>query len=275
MKIGFIGCGNMGSALAIAAAKAAAKAAAEAKIDKIFLANRTVAKAETLAQEIGAIVSTNEEIAATCDYIFLGVKPHLLRDLLASLSPILAGREDHFVLISMAAGVTIAAIEKAATVGYPILRIMPNTPTLVGEGLIQYCKNSAVTAEDEENFLSILAHAGKVDPLDEHLIDAASAVSGCGPAFVCLFMEALADGGVKCGLPRAKALEYAAQTVLGTGKLLLESGNHPGALKDAVCSPGGSTIAGVAALEEHAFRAAAIAAVEAAYHRNRELGKDS
>jgi pyrroline-5-carboxylate reductase len=265
MKIGFIGCGNMGSALAIAAAKA--------KIGEIYLSNRTPAKAEALADEIGAAVSTNEKIAATCDTIFLGVKPHLLRDLLATLSPILAERQDRFVLISMAAGVTIASIEEAAGDSYPIIRIMPNTPTSVGAGMIQYCKNTAVTDEMEADFLALLAHAGKVDPLDEHLIDAASAVSGCGPAFACLFVEALADGGVKCGLPRGKALEYAAQTILGTGKLLLESEKHPGELKDAVCSPGGSTIAGVAALEEHAFRAAAIAAVEAAYRRNIELGK--
>lgn len=250
MNIGLIGCGNMGSALAIAAEKA--------KIGNIYLSNRTPEKADALAEKLNATVSTNEEIAATCDYIFLGVKPHLLRDLLGSLAPILARREDRCVLISMAAGVTIASIEEAAGKVYPILRIMPNTPTSVGAGLIQYCKNSAVTQEEEENFLKLLAHAGKLDALDEHLIDAASAVSGCGPAFVCLFVEALADGGVKCGLPRAKALEYAAQTVLGTGKLLLESGKHPGELKDAVCSPGGSTIRGVAALEDHAFRAAAL-----------------
>lgn len=264
MKIGFIGCGNMGSALAMAAAKA--------KISEVYLANRTPAKAEALAEQIGATVSTNEEIAATCNIIFLGVKPHLLRDLLATLSPIFAERQDRFLLISMAAGVTIASIEEAVGERYPIIRIMPNTPTSVGEGLIQYCQNSAVTDDMEADFLATLAHAGKLDPLDEHLIDAASAVSGCGPAFVCLFVEALADGGVKCGLPRQKALEYAAQTVLGTGKLLLESGKHPGDLKDAVCSPGGSTIRGVSALEDHAFRAAVIAAVEAAYLRNKELG---
>ncbi|MBQ7324419.1 MAG: NAD(P)-binding domain-containing protein, partial [Clostridia bacterium] len=188
MKIGFIGCGNMGSALAIAAAKS--------KIGEIYLSNRTPAKAEALAGQIGATVSTNLEIATTCNIIFLGVKPHLLRDLLASLSPILAERQDRFLLISMAAGVTVASIEEAAGACYPIIRIMPNTPTSVGEGMIQYCKNTAVTDEMEADFLALLAYAGKVDPLDEHLIDAASAVSGCGPAFACLFVEALADGGV-------------------------------------------------------------------------------
>jgi pyrroline-5-carboxylate reductase len=255
----------MGSALAIAAAKSS--------VGKIYLSNRTPTKALALANQIGGAISTNMDIAATCDTIFLGVKPHLLRDLLASLSPILAERQDRFLLISMAAGVTVASIEEAVGQRYPTIRMMPNTPTSTGAGMIQYCKNAAVTDEMEADFLALLAHAGKIDPLDEHLIDAASAVSGCGPAFACLFVEALADGGVKCGLPRQKALEYAAQTLLGTGKLLLESEKHPGALKDAVCSPGGSTIAGVAALEEHAFRAAAIAAVEAAYRRNIELGK--
>ncbi|MBQ7354338.1 MAG: pyrroline-5-carboxylate reductase [Clostridia bacterium] len=267
MKIGFIGCGNMGSALAIAAAKA--------EIGTLYLSNRTPAKAEVLAEQIGATSTTNKEIAATCDFIFLGVKPHLLRDLLSALAPTFSARTDHFVLISMAAGVTVSSLEEMAGKCYPIIRIMPNTPTEVGEGMIQYCTNDAVTPEDVESFLHILAHAGKPDRLDEHLIDAASAVSGCGPAFVCLFAEALADGGVKCGLPREKALEYAAQTLLGTGKLLLESGKHPGQLKDAVCSPGGSTIRGVAALEEHSLRGAVIAAVEAAYRRNQEMGKDS
>ena len=267
MKIGFIGCGNMGSALAIAAQKG--------KAGEIYLSNRTPSKAEALANQIGAVLSTNEEIASSCEYIFLGVKPYMIRDLLVDLSPVLEKRNSTFLLISMAAGVKISAMEEAVGKGYPILRMMPNTPTSVGEGMIQYCTNSAVSAPQEEGFLSILQNAGKLISLEESLMDAASALSGCGPAFVCLFAEALADGGVKCGLPRAKAMEFAAQTLIGTGRLLLESGKHPGDLKDAVCSPGGSTIAGVTALENHAFRAAVISAVESAYKRNIELGKDA
>ena len=265
MKIGFIGCGNMGSAIATAVAQNGSQ--------EILLANRTPVKAEALAKRIGVAVSTNEEIASTCDYIFLGVKPHLLRDLLASLSPLFAARTDRFVLISMAAGIPLSSIAEMAGKDYPTIRIMPNTPVSVGAGLIQYCKNAAVTDREEADFLSIMAGAGVVDPIDEGLIDAASALSGCGPAFVCLFLESLADGAVKCGLPRDKALKYAAQTVMGTGKLLYESGKHPGELKDAVCSPGGSTIAGVATLEEYAFRSAVLSAVEASFERTKELGK--
>ena len=134
-----------------------------------------------------------------------------------------------------------------------MIRIMPNTPASVGEGMIQYC-SSNVTAEEEEAFCRLMAPAGRLDPVPESLMDAASCVSGCGPAWVYQFIEALADGGVACGLPRVKAQEYAAQMVLGSAKMVLESGKHPGELKDAVCSPGGSTIQGVRVLEERGFR---------------------
>ena len=123
-------------------------------------------------------------------------------------------------------------------------------------------------------FLEAMAPAGRLDEIPENLIDAASGVSGCGPAWACQFLEALADGGVACGLPRVKALEYAAQMMLGTAKMVLESGVHPGALKDAVCSPGGSTIQGVRTLEQHGFRGAVMDAVIAAFEKNKEMGKN-
>ncbi len=263
IKIGFIGCGNMGSALAIAAEKA--------KMGEILLCNRSPEKAAALAAKIGGRVATATEIAAECHYIFLGVKPYQMDDLLTSLRPTLEARQEAFALISMAAGKTLAALETAAGKGCPLIRIMPNTPVEVGAGLIQYCTNQAVTAAQEADFRALMANAGVVDAIDEGLIDAASALSGCGPAFVCLFAEALADGAVSCGLPREKALRYAALTLSGTGALLSREGAHPGPLKDAVCSPGGSTIAGVAALEDHAFRAAAIAAVRAAFDRTKKM----
>lgn len=263
--IGFLGCGNMGGAIARAVCKAVDPA-------NVYLANRTAAKAEALAAELGCKTASNAEIAAHCDLVFLAVKPQMMEALLAPLQFTFNERADHFVLCSMAAGLPIARIQELAGEDYPVIRIMPNTPAAVGEGMIQYC-SANVTAEEEEAFCSVMAHAGRLDPIPESLIDAASCVSGCGPAWVYQFIEALADGGVACGLPRAKAQEYAAQMVLGSAKMVLESGQHPGALKDAVCSPGGSTIQGVRVLEEKGLRGAVFDAVLAAYDKTKEMGK--
>ena len=266
MIFGFIGTGNMGGALARAAAKSMDP-------QEILLSNKTFSKAQALAEELGCTAVSGEEAAQKAELIFLGVKPHMMADLLASIAPILAARETPFCLVSMAAGLTMADIQRMAGSEYPVIRIMPNTPVSVGQGVILYDKTDNVSRESLDAFLSGMSQAGLLDPLPEKLIDAGSAVAGCGPAFAALFMEALADGGVACGLPRAKALEYAAKMLLGTATLALESGQHPGALKDAVCSPGGSTIAGVRALEQGAFRAAAMNAVEAAFLKTKELGK--
>jgi pyrroline-5-carboxylate reductase len=173
----------------------------------------------------------------------------------------------------MAAGVAIEDIRKMAGGDYPVIRIMPNTPVAVGSGMILYDATENVTDGQLAQFLENMAQAGLLDRVPEKLIDAGSALSGCGPAFVCLFVEALADGAVACGLPREQAVRYAEQTLAGTAKMLLQNGQHPGALKDAVCSPGGTTIAGVKALEEGGLRKSAISAVVAAYDRTLELGK--
>ena len=172
------------------------------------------------------------------------------------------------VFVSMLAGVSLDRLAEMLGGEKKIIRIMPNTPSAVGQGLMLVSANDRVTAEELAAFKALMAESGLLDDLPEHLID----VSGCGPAYAYMFVEALADGAVKCGVPRAKAMRYAAQMLLGSASLLLETGEHPGALKDAVCSPGGSTIAGVAALEDRGFRGAAIAAVEAAYRRTKELG---
>lgn len=264
-SIGFLGCGSMGGAIARAVCKAADP-------QTVFLANRTPAKAEALAAELNCRVASNSEVARSCSLIFLAVKPQMMADLLASLRSELAGRTDRFVLCTMAAGLSIARIREMAGGDYPVVRIMPNTPAAVGAGMIQYC-TADVTALEAEAFLRLMAPAGRLDAVPETLIDAASCVSGCGPAWAYQFIEALADGGVACGLPRAKAQEYAAQMLLGSAKLVLESGQHPGALKDAVCSPGGSTIQGVRVLEERAFRGAVTDAVLAAYAKTKEMGK--
>ena len=238
--IGFLGCGNMGGAIARAVCKAADP-------QSVWLANRTPAKAEALAAELGCNTTSNDEVAGRCDLIFLAVKPQMMEELLAPLRFTLAERPGRFVLCSMAAGLSIGRIQEMAGGDYPVIRIMPNTPASVGAGMIQYC-TSGVTAEEEADFLRLMAPAGRLDAVPEALIDAASCVSGCGPAWVYQFIEALADGGVACGL-------------------------HPGALKDAVCSPGGSTIQGVRVLEEKGMRGAVMDAVLAAYNKTKEMGK--
>ena len=264
--IGFIGTGNMGSTLARAADKGAPQGAA------LYLANRSPAKAEALCGQLSrARLSTNEEIASTCDLIFLGVKPQMMAGLLEQLRPILAERSGRFVLATMAAGLSCARIRELSGVDCPVIRLMPNTPANIGAGVVQYCGLGA-TREELDAFAALLAPAGLVDPLEERLIDAASAVSGCGPAYVYLLLEALADGGVACGLPRDKALTYAAQMVEGAARMVLESGAHPGTLKDAVCSPGGTTIQGVRALEKAGFRSACMEAVIAAYEKTLAMG---
>ena len=264
--LAFLGTGNMGSALARAACTAI-------PAGEILLANRTAAKAEALAADLGCAVGTNQSAAAQGKFLFLGVKPQMMAGLLAEIAPTLAQRQEPPILVSMAAGLTMAQIAQMAGGAYPVIRIMPNTPCAVGAGILLYDANGLVAEADLAQFTAAMAGAGLLDRLEEHLMDAGSAVAGCGPAFLYPLIEALADGGVKVGLPRKQAMVYAAQMVLGSAAMVLESGKHPGQLKDEVCSPGGSTIAGVAALEARGFRSAAIEAVEAAYRRNVELGK--
>ncbi|MCD7807473.1 MAG: pyrroline-5-carboxylate reductase [Lachnospiraceae bacterium] len=254
----------MGSAIATAVSKV---------IDpsQILLANKTAAKAEALASSLGCQSGSNEHIAENCTYIFLGVKPHMMADMLAPLRPILQKRTDPFVLVTMAAGLSIADIQSFAGGTYPVIRIMPNTPVSIGKGMIQACASPEVEGNILQDFQNLMAACGRLDFLPENLIDAASALSGCGPAYVYLFIEALADGAVECGLPRQKALDYACQTLIGSASLVLETGKHPGQLKDAVCSPGGTTIAGVHALEKGGLRCAAMDAVKAAYDKTKKV----
>ena len=261
-KIGFIGAGNMGSALAGAAIRSGAE---------VYVYDKDEDKAIALAEKIGAGFKKNTEIAKTCDYVFLAVKPNVIPIAMRELSLSLKSNKDA-VIVSMAAGVAIEGVADPAN-EYPIIRIMPNTPASVGEGLILWCRNAFVSDAALQGFLEVMEPAGKLIEIDESKIDAASAVSGCGPAFVYMFIEALADGGVECGLQRDVAQKLASQTVLGAAKMVLESAKHPGELKDAVCSPGGSTISGVAALEKGGFRGTAASAVRASYEKTLMLGK--
>ena len=239
--VGFIGTGNMGAALARAVCKTVPP-------QQVLLANRTPAKAEALAEELGCAAGTNEEVARACRLIFLGVKPQVMGEMLASLTPVLKEREDCFVLVTIT-----TLLAKVA-------------------GLVLFLFGLGVFSQTGYLFLVTLLFGGDASAVAQGLIDAASCVSGCGPAFAYLFLEALADGGVACGLPRDKALAYAAQMLAGSARMVLETGAHPGALKDAVCSPGGSTIQGVRALEKGGLRAAAMDAVLTAYEKTQELG---
>lgn len=261
MKYGFIGCGNMGGAIARALRRSTAD---------IMLCDRS-GKGRELARELGIAYGTAQQVVQECDRIFLAVKPHMMQPVLEPLRPELARREP--LLITMAAGLEMQQIASFAGTDSGIIRIMPNTPTAVGKGVIPYCSNALVPEETLADWVRDMEPCGLLDPLEESLLDAASALSGSGPAYAYVLLEALADGAVACGLPRAKAMDYAAATLAGAAEMYLSSHTHPGALKDAVCSPGGSTIAGLRVLEEHGFRSAAMDCVAAAYEKNKELGR--
>ena len=265
MKIGFIGLGNMGSSLAKAVKGSISS-------DQILLANRSQAKVDAFVANYGGQVSRNEEIFAEADVIFLCVKPAQFSELLSQYETILENR-DSILLISMAAGLTLERLGNLVPRQHRLIRIMPNTPVAIGQGVISYTLSANCQSEDNELFCRLLANAGKLVEISEQLIDAATGLAGCGPAFVYLFIEALADAGVQTGLPRNTALEMATQTVVGAGQMVLETQQHPAVLKDQVCSPGGSTIAGVASLEEHSFRGTVMDAVYQSYKRTQELCK--
>ena len=260
---GFIGCGNMGGAIAAAAAKTSDPR-------DMLVSSKSLISAQRFAAEHGMTATDNETIAREAKFVVLGVKPQFMAEVLGALKPILEVRTD-CVLVTMAAGLTMRNIADMVGGGYPIIRIMPNTPARIGKGVILYDYNDRCQSEDVQDFLAAMTGAGQLDHLPEKLIDAGSAVAGSGPAFAAMFLEAMADGGVACGLPRKAALEYAARTMLGTAELLLQTGDHPGAMKYAVCSPGGSTIAGVRALEQGGLRGAVMDAVIATYQKNKEF----
>ena len=263
MQYGFIGCGNMGGAIA---------RGLSASTKNIVVSDRS-GKASALALELGIAYGDNVSIAKTCDVVFLGVKPHMMKDVLLPLQDILAERKP--LLITMAAGLTLQTLEEFAGASLPVIRIMPNTPTTVGKGVILYCCNRHVEENMLQAWLKDMKPCGLVDPLEEKLMDAVSALSGSGPAYLYMMLEAMADGAVACGIPRAKALDYAAMTMIGAAEMYLQTHAHPGALKDAVCSPGGSTLEGVRVLEQRGFRGAAMDCIIAAYQKNQQLAKQS
>jgi pyrroline-5-carboxylate reductase len=265
-KVGFVGGGNMGEALI--------RGLVESNLvpcETIAVTDVRAERTRQLADQYGVrALESNATLVKQADVVILAVKPQIMAPVLREVLPALTNRP---LLISLAAGVSTATIQSVLGKYPRLIRVMPNTPALVLQGVTAIAKTSGLEAEDLETAQEIFAAVGKVVVLDEEQLDAVTGLSGSGPAYVAIVIESLADGGVKMGLDRATAMTLATQTVLGAATLLAETGLHPGALKDMVSSPGGTTIAGIAALEEGGIRTTFIRAVERATLRSRELGR--
>jgi pyrroline-5-carboxylate reductase len=265
-RVGFVGGGNMGEAMVrglLGAGLVPAGLIAATDVRK--------ERAEQLAKQFGITAhDDNVRLVREADVVVLAVKPQVMAGVLAEIAPAVTARH---LLISIAAGVATATIRVGLGKDARIIRVMPNTPALVLQGATALAKGKGLEADDLATAEEIFGAVGRVVVLDEELMDAVTGLSGSGPAYVAIVIESLADGGVKMGLDRATAMTLATQTVLGAAQLLSETGMHPGALKDMVSSPGGTTIAGISALEEGGIRTTFIRAVERATLRSRELGR--
>lgn len=279
MKLGFIGSGKMATALAQGVVNAGLCAPAD-----IIVSDAHRATAENLAKTIGARAAANNvDTVATSDVVILAVKPGDAISALQSLGhgPVEStmkwawkggDSENQKLLLSIVAGLPLEKLEAAAGPGFRVVRAMPNTPALIMKGATGFARGSKATEEDAAVAAKIFGSAGVALEVKESLLDAVTGLSGSGPAYVYTVIEALADGGVLMGLPRDLALRLAAQTVAGAAEMVLQSGTHPGVLRDQVTSPGGTTIAGLEALENRGLRGALITAVRAATERSKELG---
>jgi pyrroline-5-carboxylate reductase len=266
MKIGFIGAGNMAEALmkGIISAGIAAK-------DEVIAGEVIKERREIIARDLNVkVTSDNVEVARSAQILLLAIKPQQMPTVLEELKPYLG--PEHLI-ISIAAGIKISYIESRLNAGVRVVRVMPNQPCLVGASASAFALGKFARSEDKDFVLKVLKSVGLAMPVDEKLLDAVTGLSGSGPAFVYLVIEAMADGGVLSGLPRDIAVKLAAQTVLGAAKTVLETGIHPAAGKDMVASPAGTTIEGLRVLEEAGVRGAFIDAVEAATKRSTELGE--
>ena len=262
MKIGCIGTGAMGGAIMRAICK-------KYDVKQIKVTDKNSKMGKQFAKETGTVFVANNQAVLDSDFVFLAVKPQFLKDVFDEIGKSIP---KNAVIISMAAGVKIEKLESMAP-GARFIRMMPNVCAQIGQAMTAVSYNSNISEAEANTAIEILNCAGKVEIVPEKLMDCVTAVSGSGPAFVFMFIEALADAAVKNGMPRAQAYTYAAQTVYGSAGMVLESGKHPAILKDMVCSPAGTTIEGVAALEENGFRNAVIKAVSTACDRSIALGK--
>ncbi len=264
-EFGFIGAGNMAEAVMNGLISGGL-----AEPDEIIAGEILPARRDYITENLGVETTANNvAVAESTDFIILAVKPQYIALVLEELNPYLS--PDHLVM-SIAAGVRINFIESRLEEGVRVIRVMPNQPCMVGETAAGYALGTNATEEDGERVQEILDLVGVAFKLPEQLLDAVTGLSGSGPAFVYLVIEALADGGVKAGLPRDVSVKLAAQTVLGSAKTILESEKHPAQMKDFVASPAGTTIAGLEILEESGMRGALIRAVDTAAKRSKELG---
>jgi pyrroline-5-carboxylate reductase len=261
-KIGFFGAGRMATALAKGVLEAGLCDKAQLLASDVEANQRKHFETETGAKTVG----TNKEVASFCDLGVLAVKPNHVSEVLQEIKGFRG------LLISIAAGVPIEALENGLGGNSRVIRVMPNTPALIRAGASAFSAGENATTDDVKAANSVLSAVGLAVQLPENMLDAVTGLSGSGPAYVFLMIEALSDGGVEAGLPRDVSLKLAAQTVLGAARLVLETGKHPGELKDMVTSPGGTTIEGLHALEEHGVRAAFMTAVRAASEKSKFLG---
>lgn len=263
--LGFIGIGNMGYAMMKGALT-------EYRKEDLLFSSVDTARNVEVTEETGvAHVSSNVEVVRQCKYIILAIKPQIYDIVLNEIKEVVTPDK---VIISIAPGITTDDVRNNLRSDSKIVRVMPNTSVLVNEGMSGLCFGSVELSEEEKDtVVRFFESFGKCEVVDEELMNAVVCVSGSSPAYVYMFIEALADGAVKYGIPRDKAYVFAAQTVLGAAKMVLETNEHPGRLKDNVCSPGGTTIAGVAALEEYGFRNAIIKATDLCYQKTVEFKK--
>ncbi len=267
MKLGVIGCGKMGTALIQGAIRAGVVGAADVIGCDPYEKSR-----EAFVKSTGATATADmDAVVAASEVILLCTKPQDVSTALTDAVKIAAGGQR--LVISIAAGVTLAALEAVTSDNFRIIRAMPNTPALVGHGAAGFCLGSRANPADATTAQSLLGAVGLAVEVPERLMDAVTGLSGSGPAYIYVVIDALADGGVRAGIPRADAVRLAAQTVMGAAAMVLETGEHPAVLKDMVTSPGGTTIAGLAVLERQGLRSAMIEAVGAAVQRAGELGK--
>lgn len=263
---GFIGCGNMAKAMI-----GGIVSTGLADGSCVYASNPSAPSLEEMNAAYGIRTSHDNTIPAkAADILVLSVKPHFYENVIAEIKDCIS---KHTIVVMIAAGQTLSVNEARFGRAVKLVRVMPNTPALVGEAMSAVTFNNQLTDEDKSAVLDMLRSFGKAEEVQESLMDAVTGVSGSSPAYVYLFIEAMADAAVLHGMPRAKAYTFAAQSVLGAAKMVLETGAHPGALKDNVCSPGGTTIEAVASLERSGLRAAVIDAVDACVKKSKEMSK--